>query len=123
MIRPPPISTRPDTLFPYTTLFRSELPTAPVEPRITGLKAILTGGLNDDWVKADHVRETAERFRLSGADVGEYIQPIKDHGMGADEIALFRDTLLARFERTPQVPTLGPRHQPPVPKHTPTLQQ
>src|SRR3546814_10399732 len=23
MIRPPPISTRPDTLFPYTTLFRS----------------------------------------------------------------------------------------------------
>src|SRR3546814_6743798 len=40
--------------------------------------------LNDDWVKAEHVRETAERFRLSGADVGEYIQPIKDHGIGAD---------------------------------------
>src|SRR3546814_2418242 len=48
-----------------------ELPTAPVEPRFTGLKAIFTGGLNDDWVKAEHVRETAERFRLSGADVGE----------------------------------------------------
>src|SRR3546814_19703764 len=27
MIRLPPISTRTDTLFPYTTLFRSELPT------------------------------------------------------------------------------------------------
>src|SRR3546814_4822425 len=52
--------------------------------------------LNDDWVKAEHVRETAERFRLSGADVGEYIQPIKDHGIGADEIALLRDTLIAR---------------------------
>src|SRR3546814_11018991 len=25
MIRPPPGSTRPDTLFPYTTLFRSEI--------------------------------------------------------------------------------------------------
>src|SRR3546814_1106132 len=25
MIRPPPISTRPDTLFPYTTLFRSRI--------------------------------------------------------------------------------------------------
>src|SRR3546814_1341926 len=25
MIRPPPISTRTDTLFPYTTLFRSEV--------------------------------------------------------------------------------------------------
>src|SRR3546814_2749599 len=64
----------------------------------TGLKAIFTGGLNDDWVKAEHVRETAEPFRLSGADVGEYIQPIKDHGIGADEIALLRDTLIARFE-------------------------
>src|SRR3546814_3975291 len=70
-----------------------ELPTAPVEPRFTGLKAIFTGGLNDDWVKAEHVRETAERFRLSGADVGEYIQPIQDHGIGADAIALLRDTL------------------------------
>src|SRR3546814_8770151 len=28
MIRPPPISTRTDTLFPYTTLFRSLKPTA-----------------------------------------------------------------------------------------------
>src|SRR3546814_9081556 len=28
MIRRPPRSTRTDTLFPYTTLFRSELPTA-----------------------------------------------------------------------------------------------
>nr|BAG48187.1 carboxylesterase [uncultured bacterium] len=98
-----------------------ELPTAPVEPRFTGLKAIFTGGLNDDWVKAEHVRETAERFRLSGADVGEYIQPIKDHGIGADEIALLRDTLIARFELNPPVPTRGPRHQPLVPQSTPSL--
>src|SRR3546814_3111225 len=29
MIRRPPRSTRTDTLFPYTTLFRSTIPTAP----------------------------------------------------------------------------------------------
>src|SRR3546814_9054136 len=29
MIRRPPISTRTDTLFPYTTLFRSRLPRSP----------------------------------------------------------------------------------------------
>src|SRR3546814_15721454 len=96
-----------------------ELPTAPVEPRFTGLKAIFTGGLNDDWVKAEHVRETAERFRLSGAAVGEYIQPITDHGIGSDEIALLRDTLIARFELNPPVPTRGPRHRTPVPPSAP----
>src|SRR3546814_14285296 len=54
--------------------------------------------LNDDWVKAEHVREKAERFRLSGAVVGEYIQPIKEHDIGAAAIALFRDPLIYRFE-------------------------
>src|SRR3546814_13702679 len=33
MIRRPPRSTRPDTLFPYTTLFRSGAIPAPVTPR------------------------------------------------------------------------------------------
>src|SRR3546814_8969451 len=32
MIRRPPRSTRTDTLFPYTTLFRSKLPTCMVSP-------------------------------------------------------------------------------------------
>src|SRR3546814_3330334 len=68
-----------------------ELPTTPVEPRFTGLTAIFTGGLDDDWVKAAHVRATAERFGLSGADVSESIQALKEHGIDADEIALLRD--------------------------------
>src|SRR3546814_19782530 len=34
MIPRPPISTRTDTLFPYTTLFRSVFPTEPVTPMI-----------------------------------------------------------------------------------------
>src|SRR3546814_5640672 len=73
-----------------------ELPTASVEPRFTGLKAIFTDGLNDDWVKAEHVRETAESFSIYGAEVGEYIQPIKEHGIGAVEIALLIDTLVRK---------------------------
>src|SRR3546814_15632160 len=36
MIRPPPRSTRTDTLFPYTTLFRS--------PTAAELEAVLNGG-------------------------------------------------------------------------------
>src|SRR3546814_11399443 len=43
-----------------------ELPTTPVEPRFTGLTAIFTGGLDDDWVKAEHVRATAERIGQIG---------------------------------------------------------
>src|SRR3546814_6735566 len=36
MIRRPPRSTRTDTLFPYTTLFRSELPTHLLDHRTAG---------------------------------------------------------------------------------------
>src|SRR3546814_4097208 len=42
MIRRPPISTRTDTLFPYTTLFRSKR-TAPVMIRLAIRSAILRG--------------------------------------------------------------------------------
>src|SRR3546814_6775792 len=130
MLRRPPISTRTDTLLPSTTLFRSflgsltgslpgfELPTTPVEPRFTGLTAIFTGGLDDDWVKAEHVRATAERFGLSGADVSESIQALEEHGIDADEIALLRDSLIACFELNPPMSPRGPKHQPFVPLST-----
>src|SRR3546814_18257452 len=39
MIRRPPRSTRMDTLFPYTTLFRSPAPTPPVPSRESGRRA------------------------------------------------------------------------------------
>src|SRR3546814_1770348 len=47
MIRRPPRSTRTDTLFPYTTLFRS------IEERVDGQCAEVAGGADDDvghWV-------------------------------------------------------------------------
>src|SRR3546814_10512880 len=42
MIRPPPRSTRPDTLFPYTTLFRSSVPSVklPAGRMTNGIAAI-----------------------------------------------------------------------------------
>src|SRR3546814_14871305 len=42
MIRRPPSSTRTDTLFPYTTLFRSAPYTAPVHAKAAGLYMICT---------------------------------------------------------------------------------
>src|SRR3546814_11782388 len=39
MIRRPPRSTRTDTLFPYTTLFRSERGKPPPQPSVTGGRA------------------------------------------------------------------------------------
>src|SRR3546814_20655623 len=79
------------------------------------LTAIFTVGLDDDWVKAEHVRATAERFGLSGADVSESIQALKEHGIDADEIALLRDSLIACFELNPPMSPRGPKHQPLVP--------
>src|SRR3546814_17776962 len=40
MIRPPPRSTRTDTLFPYTTLFRSQSSRLPERPRLHPSKDI-----------------------------------------------------------------------------------
>src|SRR3546814_14342466 len=48
MIRRPPRSTRTDTLFPYTTLFRSLFLRGPViVTRFTGANAIVIGGNAD----------------------------------------------------------------------------
>src|SRR3546814_4196131 len=55
MIRRPPRSTRTDTLFPYTTLFRSSPekiaydPDAPVDPRVETLVNELIGRVADKW--------------------------------------------------------------------------
>src|SRR3546814_7234488 len=65
-----------------------ELPTTPVEPRFTGLTAIFTGGLYNDWDKADQVRTAAERFGLSGADVSESIQALKENGIECGRVQL-----------------------------------
>src|SRR3546814_11116790 len=67
MIRRPPRSTRTDTLFPYTTLFRSELPAS------TSALALLVGGVAGEVTRrreltqlhADHVFVDRHRHELA----------------------------------------------------------
>src|SRR3546814_1118464 len=71
MIRLPPRSTRTDTLFPYTTLFRSAFPSAaPVGPDRPAL-------LNDRWPRADSsaVRQRRDDEWQAGHPPPEYANP------------------------------------------------
>src|SRR3546814_5986324 len=70
MIRPPPGSTRTDTLFPYTTLFRS------VDHRRIGLAELLGAGDR----QADH-RVLAEQ---PAGDGGRHVGLAEMHAFGAD---------------------------------------
>src|SRR3546814_2868966 len=57
MRRPPPRSTRTDTLFPYTTLFRASLATVSPAGVVTGVGAgdvTITGTLKDTSVCGAH---------------------------------------------------------------------
>src|SRR3546814_11315872 len=69
MYRRPPISTRTDTLFPYTTLFRSYLPiqlaVANADPRLRGGRLSGLRELTDtrkpafkaiDWIEPEYVQ-------------------------------------------------------------------
>src|SRR3546814_2314575 len=73
MIRRPPRSTRTDTLFPYTTLFRSPLIGLPrTEGDCTRL-AITTGSKPDTWIveprnrSEEHTSELQSLMRTSYA--------------------------------------------------------
>src|SRR3546814_15215066 len=66
MIRAPPGSTRTDTLFPYTTLFRSvDVPTGLLVPVIRDCDKKSIGEI------ADEVARTAEKARTKGLSVAE----------------------------------------------------
>src|SRR3546814_17789138 len=76
MIRPPPISTRTDTLFPYTPLFRSS-PDQPAEAR-TGT----TDGLaRRDDQRAFHVQPW--RYR-AGQALDKYLSGARQTGYGVE---------------------------------------
>src|SRR3546814_19446119 len=68
MIRRPPISTRTDTLFPYTTLFRSprsrKLPVAIPPPRLTRERAF--------WRSRCRIDENGPQTAF-GPDVAAYV--------------------------------------------------
>src|SRR3546814_15110120 len=70
MLRRPPRSTRTDTLFPYTTLFRSEFLGAPVQQA-----DVRVGALHDFAVHFQDQAQHAMRGRVLRAEV---------HGVVAD---------------------------------------
>src|SRR3546814_11858596 len=69
MIRRPPSSTRPDTLFPYTTLFRSEA---------------LDDATLDDLLPRLAQRSRAMRARVIVALGQAQIDPVSRHLLGGD---------------------------------------
>src|SRR3546814_11981326 len=76
MIRPPPISTRPDTLFPYTTLFRSAQGQA--RDRVCGRGGAHPPAPDPDDELRLHLRRAAARDR----DRGRREQPRRDRHPG-----------------------------------------
>src|SRR3546814_15404272 len=95
MIRRPPRSTLTDTLFPYTTLFRSGSrlgsPDEYAIPQgLDGLPVILTGGETDEWVPEADIRATAQAFDDAGDTTDCQIFADKPHGISDEEIAHVR---------------------------------
>src|SRR3546814_14959381 len=68
MIRRPPRSTRTDTLFPYTTLFRSDAPTKTRAQVVAELQAAQSQGLISSG-ELDYPLAAAPTSNVSRADV------------------------------------------------------
>src|SRR3546814_3849108 len=78
MIRRPPRSTRTDTLFPYTTLFRSRVRVVAGFPKDQGERSVIAGNVldrqftadkpNQKWVRSEeHTSELQSLMRISYA--------------------------------------------------------
>src|SRR3546814_2943562 len=72
MIRRPPRSTRTDTLFPYTTLFRSYRPDDPRE----GDGPIGAAVAAEAWAEVDHLYRIAARIGMARDEDGRVAQII-----------------------------------------------
>src|SRR3546814_15944677 len=105
MIRRPPRSTRTDTLFPYTTLFRSDGAPLPSKRRREGERTLLGHGerpngvlrgshisirrlvRRDDLVRALIGRRVASRHEHDGSDPDEQ-RPPRSHPHRATSVAM-----------------------------------
>src|SRR3546814_12530216 len=99
MIRRPPISTRTDTLFPYTTLFRSSgIGQARVQERADRLE-FRVGKPFEHRKAADEIRRAQpeierrpgpDRLQFNAEAVAEIgVDLLADHGIG-EELGIFR---------------------------------
>src|SRR3546814_4648470 len=79
MIRRPPRSTRTDTLFPYTTLFRSilEWPTGPVEESLARTLRLIAGfyKLKNAEERTKTAAEHARKYDEAAAKVAKGEEP------------------------------------------------
>src|SRR3546814_10882522 len=73
MIRRPPRSTRTDTLFPYTTLFRSDVPAAWLSPMKVRFAPSPTGLLH-----VGNARQAVINWLFARAHGGRYLLRIDD---------------------------------------------
>src|SRR3546814_4391839 len=97
MIRRPPRSTRTDTLFPYTTLFRSDNPQALGSPVRIGLTFVGGGGgycRTFSAVRADSLsgiacrRDGEWRLRMTSAPEGRQADAADYRMAGADDLIM-----------------------------------
>src|SRR3546814_1998174 len=108
MIRRPPRSTRTDTLFPYTTLFRSidsleGIVRESVKPmeRIEGIKVLHVDGLGGNGggghrSPTDEVIESALRYRAQAPLIDEMMKEI---GVEGPNVARMGDTFRSARDR------------------------
>src|SRR3546814_1797163 len=105
MIRRPPRSTRPDTLFPYTTLFRSPQHDLPPVLHVAGTNgkgstcaflraAIDAAGLTAHVYSSPHLVRFNERIRIAGTLIDDdalaaLLEEALDHADGL-EASFFR---------------------------------
>src|SRR3546814_8795370 len=112
MIRRPPRSTRTDTLFPYTTLFRSEdidvrqhrlgrFPAQPLKRRLQRL-ARAPGGpgrveRRSSEGTVDRLMDRADLLQiLIGEDRLRYFQPLERAGMVAEQVRTWAEHQIGR---------------------------
>src|SRR3546814_3669308 len=82
MIRRPPISTRTDTLFPYTTLFRSDAALGTARETAGDLDALAT----QCGVRRDRLEAFFELFAHHEKVVTLFSQGVNQSGQGTDKV-------------------------------------
>src|SRR3546814_11441080 len=124
MIRRPPRSTRTDTLFPYTTLFRSAFGDQPLPPqRLRGTDLATEPGIADRLGRAGHqllvepgrgigMRQPIERYRRQRLDRHRAVAALARldgcglvEMVGGNDPGTVRLALDAAYDSPPRFPT------------------
>src|SRR3546814_9196538 len=92
MIRRPPRSTRTDTLFPYTTLFRSCYTSA-----VAVDEAIL--GVDSDYLAGMRIADFVTFAKRIEGIPASHIRPAHADGDDGDAFRLFHDRIVDRVRR------------------------